>query len=55
MNPEALTKWAVVALVAGALALIVNSAIQSGASTLWTEDLTDGQQFGTVTVRNPFA
>ena len=36
-------------------ALIVNSAIQLGCQTLWTEDLADGQQYGPVTVRNPFA
>lgn len=35
-------------------ALIVNSAIQLGCTTLWTEDLADGQQFGPVTIRNPF-
>ena len=35
-------------------ALIVNSAIELDCSTLWTEDLNDGQRFGGVTVRNPF-
>jgi predicted nucleic acid-binding protein len=35
-------------------ALIVNSAMELGCETLWTEDLNDGQQFGGVTVRNPF-
>jgi predicted nucleic acid-binding protein len=35
-------------------ALIVNSAIQLGCTTLWTEDLNHGQQFSSVTVRNPF-
>lgn len=35
-------------------ALIVNSAQRLGCHTLWTEDLNDGQQFGSVTVRNPF-
>jgi predicted nucleic acid-binding protein len=35
-------------------AMIVNSAIALNATILWTEDLSDGQQFGTVTVRNPF-
>jgi predicted nucleic acid-binding protein len=36
-------------------ALIVTSAIELGCSTLWTEDLRDGRQYGPVTVRNPFA
>jgi len=35
-------------------ALIVESAIDCGASTLWTEDLQDGQTFGNLTVINPF-
>jgi predicted nucleic acid-binding protein len=35
-------------------ALIVNSAIELGCSTVWTEDLNDGQRFLTVTARNPF-
>jgi predicted nucleic acid-binding protein len=35
-------------------ALILNSAIELGCHTLWTEDLNDGQQYGPVTVRNPF-
>ena len=35
-------------------ALIINSAIESGAQTLWTEDLHDGQRFGSLTIRNPF-
>jgi predicted nucleic acid-binding protein len=35
-------------------ALIVGSAIESGCTVLWTEDLTAGQRFGSVTVRNPF-
>jgi predicted nucleic acid-binding protein len=35
-------------------ALIVNSAIELGCETLWTEDLNDGQQYDSVTVRNPF-
>ena len=34
--------------------LIVNSALQLGCSTLWTEDLNDGQRYATVTARNPF-
>ncbi len=36
-------------------ALVINSAIQLGCETLWTEDLNHGQQFGPVTARNPFA
>lgn len=35
-------------------ALIVNSAIQLGCAILWSEDLNDGQRYGTTTVRNPF-
>jgi predicted nucleic acid-binding protein len=35
-------------------ALIVTSAIESGCSVLWTEDLKHGQRFGSLTVRNPF-
>lgn len=35
-------------------ALVVNSAIQLGCAVLWTEDLSDGQRFETLTVRNPF-
>jgi predicted nucleic acid-binding protein len=34
--------------------LIVNSAIELGCAVLWTEDLSDGQRYGSVTVRNPF-
>lgn len=36
-------------------ALIVDSAIECGASILWTEDLQDGQRFGELAVVNPFA
>jgi predicted nucleic acid-binding protein len=36
-------------------ALIVQSAERVGAEVLWTEDLNHGQQYGQVTVRNPFA
>jgi predicted nucleic acid-binding protein len=36
-------------------ALIVAAAQQSGATTLVSEDLPDGQRLGTVTVWNPFA
>lgn len=35
-------------------ALILNSAIELGCTTLWTEDFNDGQRAGGVTVRNPF-
>jgi len=35
--------------------LIVETAIESGARRLWTEDLQDGQTFGQLTVVNPFA
>lgn len=35
-------------------ALIVTSAIEIGASTLWTEDLNANPRYETVTVRNPF-
>ena len=36
-------------------ALIIRSAIKLGCSVLWSEDLTDGQRWVSVTVRNPFA
>ncbi|MFI5141140.1 MAG: PIN domain-containing protein [Bacteroidia bacterium] len=35
-------------------ALIVQAAIDLGCSTLYSEDLQDGQQFGTVVIKNPF-
>jgi predicted nucleic acid-binding protein len=35
-------------------ATIVACALEAGCDTLWTEDLTDGQRFGGLTVRNPF-
>ena len=35
-------------------AMVINSAIELGCPVLWTEDLSDGQRYGTVTVRNPF-
>jgi len=35
-------------------ALIVNSAIELGCTVLWSEDLADGQKYGTLIVRNPF-
>ncbi len=36
-------------------ALIVNSAVELGCGILWSEDLSHGQQYGSITVRNPFA
>jgi len=35
--------------------VIVNSAVQLGCDTLWSEDFSDGRRFGTITVRNPFS
>jgi predicted nucleic acid-binding protein len=35
-------------------ALVLQSAQALGCETLWTEDLTHGQRYGPVTVRNPF-
>jgi predicted nucleic acid-binding protein len=35
-------------------AMIVRSAAEVGCHTLWTEDLTDGQQIEAVRIRNPF-
>ena len=35
-------------------ALIVSAAQRAGASVLYSEDLSHGQQYGSVTVRNPF-
>jgi predicted nucleic acid-binding protein len=35
-------------------ALVVNSAVELGCSVFWNDDLTDGQRYGSVTVRNPF-
>lgn len=35
-------------------ALIVAAAVDSRCSILWTEDLTDGQRFDGLTIRNPF-
>lgn len=34
--------------------MIVNSAIESGADILWSEDLQAGRHFGRMTIRNPF-
>lgn len=35
-------------------ATIIACALEAGCDTLWTEDLSDGQRFGGLTVRNPF-
>ena len=35
-------------------ALMINSAIEMDSRILWTEDLSEGQKYGSVTVRNPF-
>jgi predicted nucleic acid-binding protein len=35
-------------------AMIIQSAIASGCSILWSEDLKHGRRYGSVTVRNPF-
>lgn len=35
-------------------ALILASAIELGCAVLWTEDFSDGQRLGPITVRNPF-
>ena len=35
-------------------AMIVNSAIESGCSVLWSEDLNHGQKYASVVVQNPF-
>ena len=35
-------------------ALIVEAAVRAGAGLLFSEDLQDGRQFGTLTVANPF-
>ena len=34
--------------------MILQSATALGCEVMWSEDLTDGRQFGRVTVRNPF-
>lgn len=36
-------------------ALILAAAASGGAEVLYTEDLSDGQRYGTIVVRNPFA
>jgi predicted nucleic acid-binding protein len=35
-------------------AMILNSALESGCSVLWTEDFSDGQRFGDLVIRNPY-
>jgi predicted nucleic acid-binding protein len=35
-------------------ALILNSAIELGCATLWSEDLGNGRRFGSLAVVNPF-
>ena len=35
-------------------AMVLNSAVQLGCETLWSEDLNPGQQYSGVLVRNPF-
>lgn len=35
-------------------ALIIESALEVGCATIWSEDLNAGQAYGTVTVANPF-
>lgn len=35
-------------------AMILNSALESGCSILWTEDFQDGQRFGDLVIRNPY-
>lgn len=35
-------------------ALMLQSALAMGCSILWTEDLSHGQTFGSLTIRNPF-
>jgi predicted nucleic acid-binding protein len=35
-------------------AMLLTAANKAGATTLWTEDLNDGQRYDGVTVRNPF-
>ncbi len=36
-------------------ALVLNSASELGCTVLWTEDLSAGQRYGPVMVRNPFS
>ncbi len=34
--------------------MILNSALETGSTVLWTEDFSDGQRFGGLVVRNPY-
>lgn len=36
-------------------AMLLNSAIELGCATLWSEDFQDGRRYGALTTRNPFA
>jgi len=35
-------------------AMILNSALETNCSVLWTEDFNDGQKFGDLVIRNPY-
>jgi predicted nucleic acid-binding protein len=35
-------------------AMILNGAMETNCSILWTEDFQDGQRFGDLTIRNPY-
>jgi len=35
-------------------AMILNSALETSCSVLWTEDCSDGQRFGDLVIRNPY-
>jgi predicted nucleic acid-binding protein len=35
-------------------AMVVNSAVELGCGTIWSEDLSDRQRYSTTVVRNPF-
>ncbi|MGA2153714.1 MAG: PIN domain-containing protein [Bryobacteraceae bacterium] len=36
-------------------AMLLNSALELGCTTLWSEDFQDGRRYGSLTLRNPFA
>lgn len=36
-------------------ALVITAALEAGSSTLYTEDMQDGQRIETLTIRNPFS
>ncbi|MGD1092590.1 MAG: VapC toxin family PIN domain ribonuclease, partial [Bryobacteraceae bacterium] len=36
-------------------ALVIAAALDAGSSTLYTEDMQDGQRIETLTIRNPFS